>query len=242
MWVVSGTIRAGDGLTRSSWSRAACFRLACDTGVALPVWVWHLSPALAPHSGHSKSMAFMATVYADILLKVCGFQVNQRPASDREWDSDFTPTVLDESYRSAFYRLTRCAHPGSPCPSLLAGDQIVLRGNHLPLAIALWPGVGPDLALLLVGMRLVSSGSHSSESCALRNRPVSNAYRSVEIESNAKLFLAWHVGRRSADDALLAEKLRMPRFLQIEQIRIGFELAFFMNSHMISGCHAGANE
>ena len=109
-------------------------------------------------------------------------------------NGDLSPTTLDESYRSAFYRLTRCAHPGSPCPSLLAGDLVVLRGNHLPLAIALWPGVGPDLALLLVGMRLVFPGSHSSEGCALRNRPVRNTYCSVEIESNAKLILAWHLG------------------------------------------------
>lgn len=95
---------------------------------------------------------------------------------------------------SAFCRLTRCAHPGSPCPSLWAGDLVVLRGNHLPLAIALWPGVGPDLALLLVGMRLVFPESHSSEGCALRDRRVRNTYCSVEIESNEKLILAWHLG------------------------------------------------
>ncbi len=46
-------------------SRAACFRLAWDTGVALPVSVWHRSPGFAPQTGHSKSMAFMFTVYAD---------------------------------------------------------------------------------------------------------------------------------------------------------------------------------
>jgi len=46
-------------------------------------------------------------------------------------NGDISPTTPDESHRSAFYRLTRCAHPGSPCPSLLAGDLVVLRSNHL---------------------------------------------------------------------------------------------------------------
>jgi hypothetical protein len=37
--------------------------------------------------------------------------------------------------------------------------------------------------------------------------------------ANAKLILAWHLGCRSAHDArLFAEKLRMPRFLQTEQL------------------------
>ena len=47
------------------WSRAARFRLEWDTGVILPVIVRHLSPGLAPQAGHSKSVAFMVTVYAD---------------------------------------------------------------------------------------------------------------------------------------------------------------------------------
>ena len=40
---------------------------------------------------------------------------------------------------------------------LLAVDLIVLGGDDLPLAVALQPGVGPDLALLQVGMGLVSA-------------------------------------------------------------------------------------
>jgi len=38
---------------------------------------------------------------------------------------------------------------------LLAIDLVVLRGSDLPLTIALQPGIGPDLALLRVGMRFV---------------------------------------------------------------------------------------
>ena len=40
-------------------------------------------------------------------------------------------------------------------PHLLAIDLVVLRGSDLPLAIALQPGIGPDLALFRVGMRFV---------------------------------------------------------------------------------------
>jgi hypothetical protein len=69
-----------------------------------------------------------------------------------------------------------------------------------------------------------------------------DAYCSVGIESNAKLILAWHVGRRSAQDALFVEKLRMPRFLQTERVARVFELAFPMNSHHDFGGHTGANE
>src|SRR5216683_5963850 len=38
---------------------------------------------------------------------------------------------------------------------LLAIDLVVLRGSDLPLTIALQPGIGPDLALLRVGMPFV---------------------------------------------------------------------------------------
>ena len=59
-----------------------------------------------------------------------------------------------------------------------------------------------------------------------------DTYCSVEIESNAKLILAWHLGRRSAHDTrLFVEKLRAPRFSQAEQPAWVFELAFSMNSH-----------
>jgi hypothetical protein len=39
--------------------------LEWDTGVILPVSVRHLSPGLAPQAGHSKSIAFIVTVYPD---------------------------------------------------------------------------------------------------------------------------------------------------------------------------------
>src|ERR1700691_2851742 len=38
---------------------------------------------------------------------------------------------------------------------LLAIDLVVLRGSDLPLTVALQPGIGPDLALLRVGMHFV---------------------------------------------------------------------------------------
>jgi hypothetical protein len=50
-------------------SRAARFRLEWDTGVILPVSVWHLSPGLAPQAGHSKSIAFMVTFYAEAKIE-----------------------------------------------------------------------------------------------------------------------------------------------------------------------------
>ena len=37
----------------------------------------------------------------------------------------------------------------------MAIDLVVLRGNDLPLAIALQPGIGPDLALLRLRMGFV---------------------------------------------------------------------------------------
>lgn len=69
-----------------------------------------------------------------------------------------------------------------------------------------------------------------------KNKPyetdlLGDTYCSAGIESNAKLILAWHLGRRSAHDArLCAEKLRKPRFLQTGQLAWVFELAFPLNS------------
>jgi hypothetical protein len=71
----------------------------------------------------------------------------------------------------------------------------------------------------LVGLRLVFPESHSSEGCALRNRPVRRhlLLRGNREQREADSRLAF--GRRSAHDArLLAEKLRMPRFLQTERL------------------------
>lgn len=58
-----GAANTSPASRRISSSKARCLRLACATGCHLPVRVWHRSPALAPHSGHSKSMAFMLLVY-----------------------------------------------------------------------------------------------------------------------------------------------------------------------------------
>src|SRR5271165_4208967 len=81
----SDTEAASSAWWRISSSKAICLRFAWATGCHLPVKVWQRSPGLAPHSGHSKSMAFMWVVY-DGRGSPPIDRIDRRKRDDPEWE------------------------------------------------------------------------------------------------------------------------------------------------------------
>ena len=114
----------------SGWSRAARFRLEWDTGVILPVSVRHLSPGLAPQAGHSKSIAFIVTVYPDsrqhnLFHLIWYVRIGLISGGYREiGDALAFNEVLDDRARHQLYRPNRVTWGGGGAEFILAQGRV----------------------------------------------------------------------------------------------------------------------